>query len=330
MITMSKSVTLFLRLCQKRLLAARHPEKVWKVGTHVTNLLQKFSRMPAGCQVQQRLVHGVPTEVIVNLSAHAQRKQTLLFLHGGGFAFGSAANYRAFVARLCKQAGIGQAWVPDYTLMTQAPFPAGLNDVVAVWKAMVREHGQHELLLAGDSAGGNLSLALCHAMNREHSRLPSRVYLSSPWLNPSLCEGDVHPEVKDAFLGPDEAKAKDWLKRMFANPYASHHSPEDPLISPLLGDLSNLPPLYVQCSANEVFMVDSLRLVKQAQQLGTVCHVDVWSGVFHDFILFSPTMPEGKAAFDAAAAWLGQGEVRRPAVFQDRIRQLSSPLPVSH
>lgn len=323
---MSKSVTLFLRLCQGRLLAARNPEKVWRVGERVTNLLQKASRMPAGIHVQKRIVDGVPVEIIENNSVHANKQQTLLFLHGGGFAFGSAANYRAFVARLCKKSGIARAWVPDYTLMGKAPFPAGLNDVIAVWKALLLEHGQNELLLAGDSAGGNLSLALCHAMNASDLRLPSRVYLSSPWLDPSLSENDIRPEVVDAFLGRNEAQARDWLKRMFATPYANHHNPENPLISPLLGDLSALPPVYVQCSANEVFMIDSLRLVKQAQQLGTVCHVDVWSGVFHDFILFSPTMPEGRAAIAAAAAWLGQGEVRRPPVFQTRIRQLSSPV----
>ncbi|WP_232222759.1 alpha/beta hydrolase fold domain-containing protein [Limnobacter sp. MED105] len=326
MSSMSKSVTLFLRLCQGRLLAARNPEKVWRVGERVTNLLQKLSRMPAGCTVQHRTVNGVPVEIIENHSAHANTSQTLLFLHGGGFAFGSAANYRAFVARLCKKSGIARAWVPDYTLMGKAPFPAGLNDVVEVWKALLQEHGQNELLLAGDSAGGNLSLALCHAMNASELRLPSRVYLSSPWLDPSLGESDLRPEVVDAFLGHNEAKARDWLKRMFATPYASVHDPENPLISPLLGDLSRLPPVYVQCSANEVFMVDSLRLMKQAQALGTECYVDVWSGVFHDFILFSPTMPEGRAAFAAASAWLGHGEVRRPPCFQNRIRQLSSPL----
>lgn len=326
MSSMSKSVTLFLRLCQGRLLAAHNPERVWWVGARITNLLQKLSTMPSGCTVQHRMVNGVPVEIINNTSVHANKSQTLLFLHGGGFAFGSAANYRAFVARLCKKSGIARAWVPDYTLMSTAPFPAGLNDVVAVWKALVCELGQDELLLAGDSAGGNLSLALCHAMNKECCRLPARVYLSSPWLDPSLGENDLHPEVIDAFLGRNESIARDWLKRMFAAPYANVHDPENPLISPLLGDLSSLPPLYVQCSANEVFMVDSLRLVKQAQRLGTVCHVDVWAGVFHDFILFSPTMPEGRAAFAAAAAWLGQGEVRRPPYFQNRIRQLSSPL----
>lgn len=323
---MSKSVTLFLRLCQGRLLAARNPEKVWRVGARVTNLLQKTSRMPIGVDVQQRIIHGVPVEIIKNNSVHANQQQILLFLHGGGFAFGSAANYRAFVARLCKKSGIARAWVPDYTLMSKAPFPAGLNDVIAVWKTMLLEHGQNELLLGGDSAGGNLSLALCHAMTQQNLRLPSRVYLSSPWLDPSLGESDLRPQVKDAFLGRNEAIARDWLKRMFAAPYANIHNPENPLISPLLGDLSLLPPVFVQCSENEVFMVDSLRLVKKAQQLGTVCHVDVWSGVFHDFILFSPTMPEGRAAFAAAAAWLGQGEVRRPPDFQTRIRQLSSPL----
>jgi len=123
MSSMSKSVTLFLRLCQGRLLAARNPEKVWSVGARVTNLLQKTSRMPAGVYVQQRTIHGVPVEIIENNSVHANKQQTLLFLHGGGFAFGSAANYRAFVARLCKKSGIACAWVARLHLDGQGAIP---------------------------------------------------------------------------------------------------------------------------------------------------------------------------------------------------------------
>ncbi|MCZ8014508.1 MAG: alpha/beta hydrolase [Limnobacter sp.] len=326
MSSMSKSIRLFLRLCQGRLLAARNPEKVWRVGARLTNMLQGLSRMPSGCTVNHSVVNGIAIEVIENTNAGANLDQTLLFLHGGGFAFGSAANYRAFVARLCKKAGVARAWVPDYTLMGQAPFPAGLNDVIAVWKGLLQERGQDELLLGGDSAGGNLSLALCHVLNREGLKLPARVYLSSPWLDPSMGMDDCRPSVNDAFLGPDLARAQDWLKRIFAAPYTTGHNPQDPLISPLLGDLSRLPPVYVQCAANEVFMIDSLRLVREAQKLGTVCHVDVWLGLFHDFILCSPRMPEGRAAFTSAAAWIGQGKLYRPPEFQSRIRQLSAPV----
>lgn len=321
---LSKIITLVLRLSQSRLLRAKSPTAVWRLGAFMTSLLRKLSKPPQGFEFKTIQVGSVPVDLIDNALPGANKNLTLVFLHGGGFAFGSAADYRHFVARLCKSAGIGHAWVPDYTLMDKSPFPAGLNDVVQVWKELLKTRPAEQLVLGGDSAGGNLSLALCHALIEQGLPLPQRVYMSSPWLDPSLSMNDCRPEVVDAFLGADEVRARDWLKRMFADPYTTQFDATHPLISPLLGDLSKLPPVYVQCGANELFMVDSLRLLEQARALGTTCHVDVWLGMFHDFILFAPRLPEGRAAMTAAGSWLGRGEIHRPPAHTHRVRVLNS------
>ncbi|HEY1057775.1 MAG TPA: alpha/beta hydrolase [Limnobacter sp.] len=325
----AKVITLFLRLCQRRLLQATNPHVVWRVGAFMTRLLHTLSKPPAQCTHHAIQVQHIPVEVIENHRPVANDRLVLLYLHGGGFAFGSARDFRHFVGRLCQRAGIATAWVPDYTLMDQSPFPAGLNDVVAVWKALLEQHAPEDLVLAGDSAGGNLSMALCHALIEQGLPLPSRVFLSSPWLDPSLAMSDTRPEVVDAFLGADEIKARAWLKRMFADPYVGNVDRQQNKVSPLLGSLQSFPPVYVQCGARELFMVDSLQLVQKARSAGHECHVDVWLDMFHDFLLFAPRLPEGRSALKAAASWLGQGTIQRPPEYLHRIRQLSS-LPTVH
>ncbi len=318
------TVALFLRLFQRRLLRASRPQAVWRVGAVVTSLLGTLSKPPAHCSHRHVQVGHIPVEVIENHLPVSNKRLVLLYLHGGGFAFGSARDFRHFVGRLCQRAGIATAWVPDYTLMNKSPFPAGLDDVIAVWKALLKQHAPQSLVLAGDSAGGNLCMALCHALIEQGLPLPARLFLSSPWLDPSLAMSDVCPQVVDAFLGPDELKARDWLKRMFADPYVGDADRRQAKISPLLGSLHAFPPVYVLCGDKELFMADCLQLLQKARSAGHECHVDVWLGMFHDFILFAPRLPEGRIAMKAAASWLGQGIIQRSPQYQHRICKLSS------
>jgi epsilon-lactone hydrolase len=316
----------FLWICQRFLIQADDPARVARLGTKVTDLMQRINKMAKQSSYSHFKVRHVGVEVIHNHRPDAQAQEILLFLHGGGFSFGSPANYRHFLSRLCQRAQIAKAWVPDYCLVPQKPFPAGVEDVVLVWKEMIQRHDPAHIVLGGDSAGGNLSLALCMACKQQGLPMPKRVYLSSPWLDITLAIDDTRPEVSDAFLGRDELKARQWIKAMFADPYATTHDRTDPLMSPVLGDLQGMPPIYVQVAEDELFMPDSLLLMRRARELSLQCEVDVWKGMFHDFPIFVPRMKEANAAVIAAATWLRDGAVQRPAYYRDNIRQLRSPL----
>lgn len=316
----------FLWICQRFLIQTSDPLRVARLGTKVTALMQRINRMAKNSSHSQFNIQHIGVEVIHNHRPDANPQEVLLFLHGGGFSFGTPANYRHFLSRLCQQAHLATAWVPDYRLVPQKPFPAGLDDVILVWTEMIKHHDPAHIVLGGDSAGGNLSLALCMACKQQGLPLPKRVYLSSPWLDVTLAIDDTRPEVSDAFLGRDETKARQWIKSMFADPYATTHDRSDPLISPVLGDLRGLPPIYVQVSEDELFMPDSLLLMQRARELSLNCQVDVWKGMFHDFPIFTPRMKEANAAVIAAATWLKDGAAQRPSYYRENIRQLRSPL----
>lgn len=317
---------LFLWVCQRFLIQANDPIRVARLGAKVTALMQRINQMAKNSSYSQFNVQHIGVEVIHNHRPDANPQEVLLFLHGGGFSFGTPANYRHFLSRLCQRAHLAKAWVPDYCLVPEKPFPAGLNDVVLVWREMIKHHDPAHIVLGGDSAGGNLSLALCIACKQQGLPLPKRVYLSSPWLDVTLAIDDTRPEVSDAFLGRNEIKARQWIKSMFADPYATTHDRSEPLISPVLGDLSGLPPIYVQVSEDELFMPDSLLLMRRARELSLNCQVDVWKGMFHDFPIFTPRMKEANAAVIAAATWLKDGAPQRPQYYRENIRQLRSPL----
>lgn len=317
---------LFLWFCQRFLIQANDPAQVARLGAKVTHLMQRLNRMSKQSGLSHFRVGHVDVEIVHNLRPDARANEVLYFLHGGGFSFGTPANYRHFLSRLCQRAHIAQAWVPDYRLVPEKPFPAGLEDVVQVWKEMIQHHDPANIVLGGDSAGGNLSLALCMACKQQGLPLPKRVYLSSPWLDVTLAIDDTRPEVSDAFLGRDEIKARQWIKSMFADPYATTHDRKNPLISPVLGDLSGLPPIYVQVSEDELFMPDSLLLIRRAREMSLSCEVDVWKEMFHDFPIFAPRMKEANTALLTAASWLKDGVVQRPDYYLEKIRKLRSPV----
>jgi acetyl esterase/lipase len=222
---------------------------------------------------------------------------TLVYLHGGGYFACSPRTHRPLTAFFA-QNGLS-VFVPDYRLAPEHPFPAALEDAEKVWLALVaagRPAGR--MVVAGDSAGGGLALALMLSLRNGGHALPVAAVLFSPWTDlagtgPSVVEN----EKSDAMLwGPGIlAGAAFYLGGMDA---------KNPLISPLYADLAGLPKLLIHVGAREILRDDSTRLAEKALAAGVPVELRVWDVVPHVWQLVHRYVPEARESLEAAAMFL--------------------------
>ncbi len=255
---------------------------------------------PRGARYTPAVIGGVAGEW-VEADGGAVAGTTLLYLHGGGFVGCSPRSHRSLTAALALQ-GL-RVFVPDYRLAPEHPFPAAVHDVQAAWHAL-RADCTGRLVLAGDSAGGNLALGLMLALRDAGQALPEAAVLFSPSTDltggsPSLT---TNSERDPMFRGED-------LDHL-AVAYMGGGDRAQPLASPLLGELHGLPPLLIQVGESEVLRDDSLRLAQKARAAGVVVDLEVFPVVPHVWQLL-PQLPEARRAVRAAAGFLRQAARER-------------------
>ncbi|MDF8335520.1 alpha/beta hydrolase [Novosphingobium cyanobacteriorum] len=231
----------------------------------------------------------------------ADTSKALLYHHGGGHAFGSSLSHRHLVSRLASAAGV-VAYNMDYSLAPENPFPAGLNDAVNAWQYVLGEGFEpDDIVVGGESAGGNLTLALVLKLRELGCALPGAIYLLSPWLD--LTQSG---EAFDICAPRDPMVSHEALQAM-ADIYCAGHAPEDPLISPLNGDLVGLPQLLIQVGTDEVLLGDATRLAHRAALAGCDITLRVWPEMIHAWPLFQNELPtKGKAAIAEAGQWIAK------------------------
>ncbi|TGD98397.1 alpha/beta hydrolase [Methylobacterium nonmethylotrophicum] len=247
---------------------------------------------PPGIVFRPGEVGGIPGEWAERpgLAPDAPR---LLYLHGGGFIGCSPRTHRPVIGGL---AGRGlRIFSPDYRLAPEHPFPAALDDAAACWSAFAAAGPAG---LAGDSAGGNLALALMLRARRDGLPLPTAAVLFSPSTD-MLGEGESMRANarRDAMFDPTKLQH-------LAEAYLAGHDPADPLASPLRGDLAGLPPLLFHVGAREVLRDDSVRFAAKARDAGVDATVTVWPVVPHAWQLAHSFLPEARRSLAEAAAFL--------------------------
>ena len=216
--------------------------------------------------------------------------QTLLYLHGGGYVMGGIETHRSMVKKLCRFAGV-RGLIVDYRLAPEHPFPAAIEDAEAAYDYLT-ENGvsADKMLLAGDSAGGGLSLALMQKL-REHDKVqPKAVALLSPWTD-LTASGRSHKEraERDPMIDVEKMPvAVDW--------YCPNQDKRNPLISAIFADLTGFPPMFVQVGTEEVLFDDSTRLVENAKKANVEAELQVWEDMPHVHQIAHSFVPEAKAA----------------------------------
>jgi len=215
---------------------------------------------------------------------------TLLYLHGGGYVIGSRHSHRHLAAALGQAAG-AEVVVPDYRLAPEHPFPAAIDDATAVYRALLDQgHDPSNLAIAGDSAGGGLTLATLLALRDADLPLPASAACLSPWTDLAATGDSITSRAeRDPLV--DAANLKDW-----AALYLDGKPADTPLASPLYADLAGLPPILIHVGDDEILLDDALGLHKAARAADTQATVEVWTDMIHVWHWFHPRLKEGRDA----------------------------------
>jgi acetyl esterase/lipase len=221
---------------------------------------------------------------------------SIMYLHGGGYMVGGLTSHSAFCARLAQAVG-GRVIFVDYRLAPEAPFPCAFQDCLGAWR-MVADQQAGPMILAGDSAGGGLALAVAQAAIAEAARIPDRLILFSPWADMALSgESMISNAATDSVLSHD-------ILSHMRDFYLQGHNIADPRTSPLLGSLRALPPTLIVCSDSEVLRDDSLRLADGMRGAGTPVTLLEIKGQPHVFPLFR-SLPAAKKVLAAVGKFVG-------------------------
>jgi len=241
-------------------------------------------------------IGAMDAEWVGDLSAD----RTLLYLHGGGYILGSIETHRAMVAKLCRFAGV-RGLIIDYRLAPENPFPAAIEDAEEAYDYLVAQGvAPDNMLLAGDSAGGGLSLALLQQLRAHDKALPKAVALMSPWTDLTASGASIKTHYdRDPMIDAEKMHiAIDW--------YGPNQDKKNPLISPLFADMTGFPPLFVQVGTEEVLFDDSTRLVDSAKKAKVEAELQIWQDMPHVHQIAHAFVPEAKAALRDIAGFFNR------------------------
>lgn len=257
------------------------------------SLAEKFPVHP-DVAVEQVDAGGVPAELVVAEGADPER--TMLYLHGGAFVIGSALVYREQASRLSKAID-GRVLVVDYRRAPEHPFPAAVDDSVAAYRWLVERGAQPEgLVIAGDSAGANLTLATMLVLREAGEALPAAAVCLSPWVD-LLCQGEsMAANANSRHLAQKPGLLTD------TGYYLNGTDARNPLASPIHADLSGLPPVLIQVGSAETLADDARYLAERARAAGVDVTLEVWEGMIHEWHLLAALLPEDEPLQEAADA----------------------------
>ena len=231
---------------------------------------------------------GVPARWLAAPGTDAGR--VLLFLHGGGFEFGSVRSDGELAARLGRASGM-RVLFPEYRLAPEHPFPAAIDDVLAAWRWLRSGQalGARSVAVAGDSAGGGLAVALLVATRDAGEALPAAAVLMSPTVDLTSSGASM---TERADQDPISTPA---MLRQFAADYLAGADPKTPLASPLFAQLAGLPPLLVQVGTADLLLSDSERLAAAAAEAGVDVTLEIGEGLPHVYQLMLGTAEAAEA-----------------------------------
>jgi len=255
-------------------------------------------QLPADVRCEPVDAGGVPAEWVTTPDAVAER--VICYLHGGGYVLGSISTHREMVSRLSRAAS-ARVLVLDYRLAPENPFPAAVDDSTAAYRWLLSIGvDPARLVIAGESAGGGLTVATFVALRDAGEPLPGAGICLSPWVD-LACLGESI--VTKAEIDPVANKES---MLMLAKAYLGDTDPCTPLASPLYADLTGLPPLLIQVGTAECLFDDAKRLAERARAAGVDVILEPWDDMIHMWHMYAAMLPEGQQAIDRIGEFIRQ------------------------
>ena len=255
-----------------------------------------MGKTPSDMQVIDLNIAGMYAEWLIPSNCDPHR--IILYFHGGGYVIGSARGHRVIVAKfaVCSQT---RTLCFSYPLAPENPFPDALNSSMNVYQHLLTEgFSSEKIVFMGDSAGGGLCLAVLLALKNENIPLPAAGVVLSPWTDLKNTGKSLETNIKVDSL----TWRNSWID--FSKYYCGTADPRNPLISPLYGDLDNLPPLLIFAGEDELLRDDSIRFAQKAKKAGVKVTLRVGEGMFHCYPACAPLFPEATRARDEIGVFI--------------------------
>ena len=252
---------------------------------------EKVFPTPPEVKVERVNAPTAPAEWLRPPSAAPGR--VVLYLHGGGYVIGSPRSHRHLAAAIAGAAG-ASALLLDYRLAPEHPFPAAVEDATAAYRWLLDQAiAPERIVIAGDSAGGGLTVATLLALREARVPLPAGGVCISPWVD-LTCSGASYVTKADA----DPIVERSGVEEM-ARAYLGATPPRTPLASPLFADLRGLPPLLIHVGTDEVLLDDAVQLAERAKAAGVDATLEVYDRMIHVWHWFLPMLDEAQTAVEA-------------------------------
>lgn len=228
-------------------------------------------------------------------------KRVLLYIHGGGYCFGSAATHRDLASRIAK-AGDMRVLNVDYRLAPEHPYPAAQDDVVSAYEWLLAQGiDADQICVAGDSAGGGLTLTLLLELKQKNLPQPGCAICLSP-----LTDNSRSGESFEARANIDPISTPSGSRKLSEWYLGDIADPTEPLISALFGDLAGLPPLQIFVGTAEILYDDSTRFAEKARRAGVSVDLQIWEEMFHIWPYFAQAIPEGREAVSLMGTFISE------------------------
>jgi monoterpene epsilon-lactone hydrolase len=272
----------------------------WGRGTPVAQMRSDWDVAFGSCAVpassERVSAGGVDAEWIAG--SNARHDKTILYFHGGGFRLGSVSSHREMIGRIAEASGC-RVLAINYRLAPEHRFPAALDDAVAAYDWLLSQGVSPEnIVVAGDSAGGNLVLASLLSLRERGLPLPAAGVLMSPWTD-LAATGESYTSRAEA----DPIHQRPMILALAKTYLGADGDPRHPLASPLHADLAGLPALLIQVGDRETVLDDSIMFADEARAAGIAVELQVWDGMIHVFQMFAELAEAGRA-IDSIAGFI--------------------------
>lgn len=287
----------FCRILTKYLVAPKfNPNKTIDEARRGMESLTKLASLPSKTKVKKITFNSISAEWICANEAHDDR--VILYLHGGGYNICSPNTHRELAAHISMASG-AKVLLPDYRLAPEQPFPSALEDATSAYRWLLDTGLTSEnIAIAGDSAGGGLSIATSISLRDAGEPSPASIACISPWTDLEMSGNSIntHAEI-DPMLNLQSMK-------IMASNYIGEGDPRSPLISPIYADLKGISPLLIHVGSDEMLLDDSKRIAEKAKSAGVDVTLKIYDQMWHAFHLNARLMPEAKNAIEALGSFI--------------------------